>query len=189
MRANRFVLAWLLPVLMAADAACLFPSFAQASVVEPEAIQVLRRATDYLAGLKQLRAEVDMTIEFVLGGQKLQYGHRTSVAMQRPNKFRAARVGELVNHVIYYDGKSLTVDLPDQKYYASVAAPPTIEEALDFAREKLDLIAPAADLLYMNAFERLTEGLTSAFVVGPAYAAGVACDHLAFQNEEVDWQI
>ena len=35
----------------------------------------------------------------------------------------------------------------------------------------------------------MTEGLTSASVVGPASVVGVACDHLAFQNEEVDWQI
>ena len=128
---------------------------------------MLRRATDYLAGLKQLRAEMDMSIEFVLEGQKLQYGHRTSVSVQRPNKIRAERVGDLVNQVLYYDGTSLTLDLPDQKYYATVAAPPTIEETLDFALEKLNLIAPASDLFYMNAFERLTEGLTSAFSSAP----------------------
>ncbi len=189
MRVRRLVLGWLLPALLAADAACLLPSTARASEVEPEAIQVLRRATDYLAGLKRFRAEVDMSIEFIMDGQKLQYGHRTSVAVQRPDKIRAERVGDLVNQVFYYDGTSLTIDLPDQKYYATVAAPPTIEETLDFALEKLNLIAPASDLLYVNVFERLTEGLTSAFVVGPASVAGVACDHLAFQNAEVDWQI
>ena len=35
----------------------------------------------------------------------------------------------------------------------------------------------------------MNEGLTSAFIVGPATVVGVASDHLAFQNKEVDWQI
>ena len=190
MGSRRVLLGWLLPALLAVDAASPLPSIAQSPAVEPEAVQVLRRATDYLAGLKQFRAETDMVIEFVLpDGQKLQYGHRVSVAVQRPNKLRAERVGDIVNQAFYYDGTSLSIDLPKEKYYATVVAPPTLEEMLDFAREKLDVIAPASDLIYKNASERLTDGLTSAFVVGPSSVAGVACDQLAFRNAEVDWQI
>lgn len=190
MRAKRVLMSLLVSALAATDAAYPHPSIAQASDVEPEAIEALRRATDYLAGQKQFRAEMDTSIEFVIAdGQKLQYGHRMSVAVQRPNKLRTERVGDIVDQVFYYDGKSLTIDLPKDKYYATVAAPPTLEEMFDFAREKLDVIAPASDLIYKNAFERLTEGLTSAFVVGPASVAGVACDQLAFRNAEVDWQI
>lgn len=190
MGTKRVLLGWLLPALLASDAAVLLPMTAQASEIEPEAVQALRLATDYLAGLKQFRAEMDTVIEFVLpDGQKLQSGHRVSVAVQRPNKLRAERVGDIVDQVFSYDGTSLSIDLPRAKYYATVAAPPTLEEMLDFAREKLDVIAPASDLIYKNAFERLTEGLTSAFVVGPASVAGVACDQLAFRNAEVDWQI
>lgn len=190
MKSKGVLLGWLLPALIAADAACPLPSSAQSPAVEPEAVQALRLATDYLAGLKQFRAEMDTVIEFVLpDGQKLQSGHRVSVAVQRPNKLRAERVGDIVDQVFSYDGTSLSIDLPKEKYYATVAAPPTLEEMLDFAREKLDVIAPASDLIYKNAFERLTDGLTSAFVVGPSSVAGVACDQLAFRNAEVDWQI
>ena len=190
MKSRRFLLGWLLPALLVADATCPLTSGAQSSAVEPEAVQALRLATDYLAGLKQFRAEMDTVIEFVLpDGPKLQNGHRVSVAVQRPNKLRAERVGDIVNQVISYDGTTLSIDLPKEKYYAAVAAPPTLEEMLDFAREKLDVIAPASDLIYKNAFERLTDGLTSAFVVGSASISGVACDQLAFRNEEVDWQI
>ena len=190
MRSKRVLLGWLLPALIAVEIAGPLPSGAQSPAVEPEAVQALHLATDYLAGLKQFRAEMDTVIEFVLpDGQKLQNGHRVSVAVQRPNKLRAERVGDIVDQVFSYDGTSLSIDLPRAKYYATVAAPPTLEEMLDFAREKLDVIAPASDLIYKNAFERLTEGLTSAFVVGPASVAGVACDQLAFRNAEVDWQI
>ena len=184
-------LVWLLPVLAMVGVAWPIASLAQSSEeVEPEAIALLRRATDYLEGLKQFRVEADTTIEVVLDdGEKLQFGHRVSVTVKRPNKLRAERIGDLVSQVFYYDGKSLSLNLPGQGYYATVAAPATIEAMLDFAREKLDVIAPAADLIYKNAFERLADGLTSAYVVGPAPVGGVPCDHLAFRNAEVDWQI
>ena len=190
MRRTKALLGWLLPALAAVAAVWPITSLAQPDVVEPEAIALLRRATDYLAALKQFRLDADATIEFVLAdGQKLQFGQRVSVTIQRPNKMRVERVGDLVSQAFYYDGKSLSVNLPDKGFYATVAAPATIEATLDYARDKLDVIAPGSDLVYVNAFERLTAGLTSGFVVNTASVGGVPCDHLAFRNAEVDWQI
>lgn len=181
---------WVLWALVAVAAVWPMASLAQSSEVDSDAIRLVRRATDYLAGLERFRVETETTIESVLStGQKLQFGHRVAVAVQRPNKLRAERVGELVSQVFYYDGASLSVNLPNDKYHATVPAPPTIEAMLDFARDKLGVIAPAADLVYKNAFELLTDGLTSAFVVGKAVVGGVRCDHIAFRNPEVDWQI
>jgi hypothetical protein len=60
---------------------------------------------------------------------------------------------------------------------------------LDFAREKLDVIAPGAEVLYSNAAERMLKVTTSGFVVGPSVVGGVKSTHLAFRGAEVDWQI
>jgi hypothetical protein len=60
---------------------------------------------------------------------------------------------------------------------------------LDFAREKLDVIAPASELLYKNAAEKMLKESTSGFVVGPSVVGGVKTTHLAFRAGEVDWQI
>jgi hypothetical protein len=94
-----------------------------------------------------------------------------------------------VNQVFYYDGKSLTLHNPDEKVFATVAAPGTLEEMLDFARTKLDIVAPASDLIYKNAYEVLMDGVTDGFVVGKGIVEGVRCDHLAFRAPHVDWQI
>ena len=190
MKRTTALTSWLLPVLAAIAAALPITTFAQSSEIEPEAIQLLKRMTDYVAGLKQFRATADTTIEAVMpSGQKLQFGNRVVVTVQRPNKMRAERVGELVNQTFYYDGKTLSMNLPDQKYHATVEAPPTLEAMLDFARDKLDIVAPGSDIIYKNAFERFNEALTSAFVVGKAVVDGVRCDQIAFRNPEVDWQI
>jgi hypothetical protein len=165
-------------------------SLAQTNQVDADATQLLRKSTDYLAALKQYRVDTETTIEVVdTTGQKLQFGNRVVVDIQRPNKMRAERVGELVNQSFYYDGKTLSMNIPDQKYYATAAAPPTLEAMLDFARDDLNVIAPGTDLMYKNAYARLTEGLTSAFIVGKSVIGGVRCDQIAFRNSEVDWQI
>jgi len=163
---------------------------AQPTGIDPQATALLKKATDYLAGLKAFTVDTTSTIEVVLqSGQKLQFDNGASASVQRPNKLLARRKGDLVNQAFYYDGKNLSLYSPDQKVYASVPAPDTVEAMLDYARDSLDIIAPAGDLLYRNAFEILMRDVTSGFVVGKSVVGGVRCDHLAFRNADVDWQI
>ena len=181
---------WLLAALTALATVWPIASLAQAGEVDPDALALLRKSTDYLAATKQFSLVTDATIEAVLAdGQKLQFGQRVAVTVQRPNKMRAERIGELISQTFYYDGQSLSVNLPAYKYYATAAVPATLDGMLDTARDKLNVIAPGADFIYANAYQRLTEGLTSAYVIGKAVVGGVPCDHLAFRNAEVDWQL
>jgi len=182
---------WLRSVLVAAGLAGLpAAALAQAPGIDPQAQAIVKKSTDYLAGLKQFSVDTQSTIEVVLqSGQKLQFDNGASASVQRPNKLVARRKGDLVNQVFYYNGKTLSLYNPDDKYYATVAAPDTVEAMLDYARESLDVIVPAGDLLYRNAFEILMGDVRSGFVVGKAVVAGVRCDHLAFRNADVDWQI
>ena len=109
--------------------------------------------------------------------------------MQRPNKLRAERTGDLVNQVFIYDGKSLTLYNPQENVYSQVAAPDTLDGMLDFARTKLDIVAPAGDIIAEKAYEILMDEVTDGFVVGKAVIEGVRCDHLAFRAPHVDLQI
>ena len=109
--------------------------------------------------------------------------------ISRPNRLRAERKGDLVDQIFYYDGKTLTLYNPADKVYATEPAPGTIEELLDFARETLGLMVPAADLIYRNAFPLLMQDVTFAAVVGKAVIGGVKCDHLLFSRPGVDFQV
>ena len=163
---------------------------AQPAGVEPQAEKLLRRMSDYLAGRQQFTLRAESMLEAVLtSGQKLQYDSPATLMVSRPNKLRAHRKGDLANQEFFYDGKSLTLYNPGENLYATTAAPPTLEEMLDFAREKLDVIAPAAELLYKNAAEKMLKEASSGFVVGQSIVGSVKCTHLAFRGAEVDWQI
>jgi len=190
MKSTTPLLRCLLSLSVAVAAALPTASLAQPSEIEPDAVHLLRRATDFLSGMNRFRVDMDATIEAVISsGQKIQFGQRVAVTVQRPDRMRVERLGEVVNQTFVYNGEALSVDLPDEKYYAMAPAPPTIEGMLDFARDELDIIAPGSDLIYKNAFERLSQDLTSAFVVGKSVIGGVRCDHVSFSNAEVDWQI
>jgi hypothetical protein len=163
---------------------------AQPAGIDPAAEKLLRRMSDYLAGRQQFTLKAESSLEVVLtSGQKLQYDSPATLSVSRPNKFHAHRKGDLANQEFFYDGKTLTLFNPRENLYATTAAPATLDETLDFAREKLDVIAPAAELLYKNAADKMLKESTAGFVVGPSVVGGVKTTHLAFRAGEVDWQI
>jgi len=111
------------------------PALAQPSGVDPQASRILKASTDFLASRKQFSVETRSTLEVVrVSGQRIQFDHMARQSIQRPNRMRAERVGDLVAQVFYYDGKSLTLHNPSWKYFATVAAPGTLEQMLDLAR-------------------------------------------------------
>ena len=181
---------WLLPLLVAATVAWAPASHGQSDNIDPDAVSLLRKSTEYVGSLKRFRVDATSSIELVTTDmQKLHFDHHVAISVERPNRMRIDRVGEIVQQNFYYDGKSLAVSFPNDGFYASVPAPAAIDATLDLARDKLDVVAPGADFLYSNAFDRLSAGLTSARFIGEATIAGVRCEHLAFRNAEVDWQI
>lgn len=176
--------------LLALAALMLTGASLQAAGVDPAATQTLKRMTDYLGSLQQFSVHTENTLEDLLdSGQRIDIDVSADVSISRPSRLLAARKGEQVSQVFYYDGKNLTLYDPDAKVYATEPAPGTIEGMLDFARESLGLIVPVADLVYPNAYSLLMEGVTSATVVGKSVIGGATCDHLAFSRPDVDFQV
>lgn len=176
----------------AAALASLFAWQASAKPVDidPKADQVLRAMTTYMAGLKQFSARTENTLEMVTqDGQKLQFIAPASVTVARPNKLFGERRGDIVNQQFFYNGKTLTQFNPDTKLYATVPAPATLDAALDFARDELDIIAPASDLLDTRAYDRLMQQTKSGSYLGVVSVGGQRCHHLAYRANSVDWQI
>jgi hypothetical protein len=162
----------------------------RAQAVDPEAVKILQRMTNYVSRLKQFSVHTQNTLEDVLdSGHRVDFDVSASVIVSRPNKLRAERRGDLIDQIFYYDGKTLTLYNPSDKVYATEPAPGTIEGLLDFARESLGLTVPAADLVYRYAFALLMQDVSFAVVVGKTVINGVKCDHLLFSRPGVDFQV
>jgi hypothetical protein len=78
---------------------------------------------------------------------------------------------------------------PGLGYYASFAAPPTLAELVDVAEKRYGLDLPLADLFYWGTEKNRVSDITSAVKVGPSSVKGVKCDHYAFRQSDVDWEI
>ena len=158
--------------------------------LDPGAVELLRKSTSFVGGLQQFSLESHSSIEVVLlTGQKIQFDSAAAGIFQRPDKMYAVRLGELEDQEFFYNGETLTLHQIDAGFYATVEVPDTLEGMLDFARDSLDIVAPAGDYLYANAFEILMDGVTSGFVVGSSFVEGVMCDHLAFSKPGTDFQV
>jgi len=166
------------------------PARPEGPTIEPEAARLLKRMTDYMAGLDRFSLETDNMLEDVLvSGQKIQYDFTASVQIQRPDRLRAERTGDLFQQLLVYDGATLAIYNPKDGYYAKADAPDNIDDLLHFARDTLDIVPPTGDIVFTNAYDLLIAGVTEGFVVGKSMVAGVKCDHLAFRTQFVDWQI
>jgi hypothetical protein len=71
---------------------------AQPAGIAPEAQRLLKASTDFLAKQQQFSVDTRITLEVVLkSGQKIEFNHTARQSVQRPNKLRAERTGDLVD--------------------------------------------------------------------------------------------
>lgn len=163
---------------------------AQPAGVEPRADAVLRSMTAYLSGLQKFSVTTENTLEVVTTeGQKIQFTAPATMTVARPDKLVAQRRGDIVDQTMYYDGKSLTLYNQSSRQYATVPAPATLDAMLDLAYERLDLVAPGADLIDTRSYARLMQDVQSGVYLGTAVVAGQRCHHLAYRAIDVDWQL
>ncbi|HWS41051.1 MAG TPA: DUF2092 domain-containing protein [Arenimonas sp.] len=165
-------------------------SSANAQSPDKDALALLKSSLDYVASLQQFTVQSESTIEVVLiNGQKIQFNNNASMALLRPNKLIAKRVGDIIDQHMYYNGNTFTLFNADSNVYATAKVPATLDGMLDTIRDQYDIIAPASDLMYKNAYERMTQSATSGFIVGQSMINGVLCNHIAFRSPGTDWQL
>ena len=165
-------------------------AFAQQAERDPKAIEALTAMGQALRGLKAFGLHVDTTKdEVLLDGQKIQFGGSLDYTVQPPGRLRAEVRSDRQQRVFVYDGKTITQFAPRVGYYAMIDAPGTIGDALMVADEKYDVQVPLADLFFWGTDKSGLDDIKSAAFIGPATIGGLACDHYAFRQDDVDWQV
>ena len=161
----------------------------QRSDIDKEALEILKKATDYLSGFQQFHLKSDKTTDVVQeSGQKLQFSASSEVSLKRPDRIFSSRMDDDgIKHNFWYDGKTATMYDEGEKVYGQIRVPETIDKMLDYLETVMEFPFPLADLLY-NDLSHLANIPLSGKLVDVSYLEGIACDHLAFRGESVDWQ-
>jgi hypothetical protein len=158
--------------------------------VEPEAMEALNRMGAYLRTLRDFQVTADVTTEVVLdSGEKLQSAQTTNLLAHAPNKLLVDVNGDDKSRLFLYDGKTFTLFARRAGFYATVDAPPTISELIDNLNEKYELEIPLLDLFLWGSPRATTKEISSASDVGPSQVGGVTCEHFAFRQPGLDWQV
>jgi hypothetical protein len=158
--------------------------------VEPEALAILKRATDRLTTAQSFRIRIRTLFDVVQdSGQKLQFGTWDEVTVRRPDR-AAATFRRDDGHVrrIQYDGERITMYDERENVYGQFAVPATLDEMLDFLELEVGSPMPLADLLYSD-LDHLVDAAVEGGVVGLSRVDDWDCDHLAFRGEAVDFQV
>ena len=157
--------------------------------ISPEAKAVLDRMTATLRGLKNFEIESNPSSDEVNDlGYKLQNNEHSVLTVSQPNKLRSVVKGDIRNRTFIYDGAKLTIYSPDDNVYARVDAPDTITKLVG-GMLNAGIEMPLIDMLYQTGAGTLTEQVRGGVLVGETMIDGVACDHLAFRQSTIDWQL
>ncbi|MBN8465261.1 DUF2092 domain-containing protein [Corallococcus exiguus] len=164
----------------------------RAGGIDPQAQRILRQMSDFLGAQRELTVRTEESLDEVLdSGQKIQLQRAGDVRLQRLNRLRVDRAGDLAKLHVFYDGQRLTLQGQQANAYVPKPAPSTLDATLDnMASQRLGLDAPGSDLLVSNSYAALIEDVRSGSHLGRSMVDGVLVHHLAFRNREgVDWEV
>ena len=158
--------------------------------LDKSALAELERMGTYLRTLTAFQLKADVVTEDVrTDGQKVQIIRDVNVVAKRPNRLFAEVTNDRQRRLFFYDGKNFTLFAPRPNYYATVAAPATIEKLADNLEDRYDIELPLTDLFRWGTPEANVRAITSAVDLGPSAINGVTCQQYAFRQEGIDWQL
>jgi len=161
-----------------------------AKAVDPAVIQALNDMGAYLRSLKEYELFIDLSGERVLAdGQKLQHTATADLDVMPPNKLRAKMRTARSQRDLIYDGKTVTLYVPDQKYYSKADFSENLGALTERLRARYGVEIPSADLFLWGTPAAPVDNIESAMNAGQDIIGGEVCDHYAFRQGDVDWQI
>ena len=166
------------------------PAKPAAGAVDPGSIQALKHMGAYLQTLKRFRVSTEVTGERVLrDGQKLQHAAKAELDVARPSKLRARMSSAKIERELIYDGKTVTLYAPAQKYYSTIEFSEPIGQLIERLEERHGVEFPLADLFRWGTPAAPLDKIESAMYAGQDVVGKDLCDHHAFRQGSIDYQV
>jgi len=158
--------------------------------VAPQAERILASACQYLQEMPYFGLTAEIWREHVTSsGQKLQFARTVNMEVKRPNRFHMDIASPHSQRGFWYDGKSLTVLDKQPGVFSMAPMPGTLDAAIDKAHDELGIDLPLIDLAVSDPYKNATAKVVTGAYYGLSPVLGVDCHHLAFTQDNVDWQV
>ena len=134
-----------------------------------------------------MRSDYDAIQE---NGQRIQFGERRRLLMQRPDKLRVdVERSDGERGTVVFDGRWITAFKPAENVYARVEKPGTLDQALVYMVRDLRATLPLARMFTTGFPVDLDKRATSVAFVEECSLFDVPTDHVAVRSAEVDLQL
>jgi hypothetical protein len=152
--------------------------------------QVLDQVCRFLEAQKAFSVDMDITYDDVLAsGEKVQYSAFQTLWIQKPNRLRSDYVGDERVTSFYYDGKTATLESPNLNYYATKAAPATLDAALDQFQQKYGVTIPMSNLAASQTCADMKADVQRSLFIGVDMVNRMPMYHILLSGKERDYQI
>lgn len=162
------------------------------SPVEPvNARAILTRMARRLAGSPAYSVNLHSSYDVMQPtGQKIEFIETREVTLKRPNYLRIeVEESNGEQHLVYYDGRTLTAYSPSQNVYAQTAKSGGIDQAVIYFLKDLNMRLPLAMLLLSRFPEEIEKHTLDLDYVEWANIDGIPTHHLAGRTDAVDYQV
>lgn len=156
-----------------------------------QAKSVMKRMAEYLSQAKRFSVSVDTGFDAVQEfGQKIEFGETRKIVLSRPDRLRIdATKRDGSQSQMIFDGKQIALFFARENVYATTARPGTVDQAVEYFTNDLDMRLPLAEMLSSKLAEVLPDLVRDAAYVEKSVVAGIPCDHVAFRGDEADLQL
>jgi len=165
-------------------------SAADSANIDPQAARILRNSCDYLAESPFFGVTAEVWREHITeSGEKIQFTRAMEMEVKRPARLRVDISSPHTQRGFWYDGKSLAILDRQHNVFSTTAMPRTLDATLDAAHEDFGVDLPLVDLAVSDPYKNAVARIQSGRYFGLAQAMGFSCHHLAFTQDNVDWQV
>ncbi len=158
--------------------------------ISPRAVEVLRNACQYLAESPYFSLTAEIWREHVNeNGEKLQFTRVVEMEIKRPNRLHVDIDSPHGQREFWYDANALTILDRQRNVFSTTPMPPKLDAALDKAHDEFGIDLPLIDLALSDPYANAMARVQTAKYFGISSAMGFSCHHLAFTQDNVDWQV
>ena len=158
--------------------------------IDPQVTEIVQNMSYFLGSKDEytFKAEV-MFDQLVNSSRKIQYSAEEKVYLKKKENMTIEYVSDIGGYKLWFDSGQITVlELPTN-LYSTATLPATIDQALIALKDKHNFTPALSDFLFINTFRALTQNVISGSYFGTSKVLGVRCDHLAFVQQDIDWQL
>ncbi|WP_419711062.1 DUF2092 domain-containing protein [Pseudomonas sp. NFX224] len=175
-----------IPVARAEDP----PAADNTPLINPQVVDKVIDMGNHLRSLEKFQVDAEVSRDSVLeSGQKIKTESSNVLKVVGHDRLYAKTEGDVRTREFFYNGKKLTQYSPFLKYYTTVDAPPKVSETLHRIEDYYGVQVPLEDLFLFGSDQAQIDALKEALYVGPSTINGKLCDHLAFRQQGIDWQL